>query len=225
MSVQPAPIETLQFTIAGHAGASPLWKITAVCERVLAAVLLCLSLPLLFVFGLVAMTLSRHGPLIAHRRVGFRGEEIWVPKLRTMWAGTGTWRAWPLVEKLTSESLPELKLRHDPRVTSRFAAICRKFSIDELPQLWSVVRGEMALIGPRPLTARELEVYYGSDSPKLLSVRPGVTGLWQIRGRSRLSYAQRRKLDLFMLRKWSIGLYLRILVESIPTVLAGKNAW
>jgi lipopolysaccharide/colanic/teichoic acid biosynthesis glycosyltransferase len=211
--------------IAAHREYSALWRITAVCERILAALLLLLLLPMLIVFGMLAVILSRRGPLIAHRRMGYRGQEIWVPKLRTMWDSRTAWDVSSFVERLSSESLPELKMRRDPRVTSRFAALCRKYSIDELPQLWSVVRGEMALIGPRPLTAKELEVYYRSDLPKVLSVRPGLTGLWQVRGRSHLTYAQRRKLDLFMIRKWSIGLYVRILAESVPTVLAGKNAW
>ena len=83
----------------------------------------------------------------------------------------------------------------------------------------------MALVAPRPLTRHELESYYGEDSEELLTRKPGISGLWQVSGRSRLTYGQRRRLDLFMIRKWSIWLYLRILVLTVPKVLAGKDAW
>lgn len=109
-------------------------------------------------------------------------------------------------------------------MTSPFAAFCRRYSLDELPQLWHVLRGEMALIGPRPLTLRELDIYYGSDAECVLSVRPGLSGLWQVRGRSRLPYPHRRRLDLFLVRNWSLGLYLKILLLTLPRVLAGKDA-
>ncbi|HEX6547062.1 MAG TPA: sugar transferase, partial [Bryobacteraceae bacterium] len=119
----------------------------------------------------------------------------------------------------------ERKPSDDPRVTSRFARICRRYSIDELPQLWQVVNGEMALVAPRPLTRNELDLYYGEDARELLTRKPGISGLWQVSGRSRLTYSQRRRLDLFMIRRWSFRLYLRILVVTVPKVLAGKDAW
>jgi exopolysaccharide production protein ExoY len=117
------------------------------------------------------------------------------------------------------------KSEKDSRVTSRFAAFCRRYSIDELPQLYQVVTGQMSLIGPRPLTKLELDLYYGRNAAELLTRRPGISGLWQVSGRSRLSYRQRRRLDLFLVRKWSPGLYLQTLLATIPTVLTGRNAW
>ena len=131
---------------------------------------------------------------------------------------------WTLVEHVFVADL-HLKTRADARIKSRFAAWCRRFSIDELPQLWNVVQGNMALIGPRPLTTEEIQVHYGAQAVELLSRKPGITGLWQIKGRSLLSYRQRRRLDLFMIRKWSIGLYLHILASTVPNVIAGRNAW
>jgi lipopolysaccharide/colanic/teichoic acid biosynthesis glycosyltransferase len=110
-------------------------------------------------------------------------------------------------------------------VTSRFAAFCRRYSLDELPQLWQVVRGEMSLVGPRPLTRQELDTYYGADASRIIAAKPGLSGLWQISGRSRLTYPQRRRLDLFLVRKWSVSLYLRILFTTLPRVAAGKDAW
>lgn len=225
VGVQPLPIGTLNFEIARRHERSLLWKTTNVCERIAAAVTLLALLPALIAIALVTMILSRRSPLIAHKRVGYGGREIWVLKLRTMWQKHAPWNLSPFIERFASESVPDLKTRNDPRVTSRFAKLCRKHSVDELPQLWHVVRGEMALIGPRPLTASELELYYGRHTQKLLSVKPGLTGIWQVKGRSRLTYPQRRRLDLFMLKKWSLSLYVRILLESVPAVLIGKDAW
>jgi lipopolysaccharide/colanic/teichoic acid biosynthesis glycosyltransferase len=117
------------------------------------------------------------------------------------------------------------KAKDDPRVKSKFAAACRRYSIDELPQLWNVLTGDLSLVGPRPLTRAEIDVHYGENATELLSRRPGITGLWQVYGRSRLTYHQRRRLDLFMIRQWSLGLYFRIWLKTIPNVLLGKDAY
>jgi lipopolysaccharide/colanic/teichoic acid biosynthesis glycosyltransferase len=152
---------------------------------------------------------------------------MWVLKVRTMWGNSSAGGLWPLVEYIRASDADCLvpKTAKDPRVTNRFAALCRRLSVDELPQLWHVIRGEMALVGPRPLTRYELNTYYGSAATTVLKKKPGLSGLWQISGRSRLSYAQRRRLDLFMIRKWSVSLYCRILLKTIPRVLVGKDAW
>jgi lipopolysaccharide/colanic/teichoic acid biosynthesis glycosyltransferase len=143
-----------------------------------------------------------------------------------MWDGRGR-RRWGFIEWLPQTEFARAapKSIDDPRVTSRFAAVCRRYSIDELPQLWQVFRGEMALVGPRPLTRSELDDHYGADAAELLRRKPGLTGLWQVKGRSRLTYDQRRRLDLFMIRRWSLPLYTRILIATVPCVVAGKDAW
>jgi lipopolysaccharide/colanic/teichoic acid biosynthesis glycosyltransferase len=207
-------------------GRTPAWDAVDVGERVLALLALAALLPFLMVAGALVVLLSRRCPLVAHARVGRNGKEIRVLKLRTMWSpaapGPGPF---PLfVEHLRREPVPEVK-KHDPRVTSAFAAFCRKYSIDELPQLWHVVRGEMALVGPRPLTADELTGHYGAAAGEVLRVKPGLTGLWQVRGRSGLTYRQRLRLDLFLVRNWSLGLYAGILRATISSVLTGKDAW
>lgn len=226
VGVQPFSVGGFDFDTAAPSTESPLWAIIGFTERVMASALLLLGLPLLSVIGIAIALLSRRSPLIAHRRVGQRGKEIWILKLRTMWsAPAGQHRFRPFVEYLTSETVPEPKRQKDVRVTSRFAALCRKYSVDEWPQLWHVIHGDMALVGPRPLTIAELATYYGPDSICLLSVKPGITGLWQVKGRSRLTYAQRRRLDLFLVRHWSFGLYTRILNATVPCVLKGKDAW
>lgn len=224
---QSLPIRLAGFE-AGIQTPSLLWRSIALIERICSGVALALILPLFVPAALVTVALSGRSPFIAHRRLGYHNRPIWVIKLRTMWnPNARSCGRITMVERLAPEcSDPaEIKNRKDPRVTSRFAELCRRYSIDELPQLWHVVTGEMALIGPRPLTAAEIEAHYGSAADQLLSVKPGLSGLWQIKGRSRLSYVQRRRLDLFMIRNWSFELYLTILIRTIPTVLAGKDAW
>jgi lipopolysaccharide/colanic/teichoic acid biosynthesis glycosyltransferase len=207
---------------------SILWNTIAAAERLGAGALLLALCPALTIAALLIVVLSRRSPLITHQRVGWGGRPIRVLKFRTMWnRNSKEFNFTALVEHVTGEiSCPvQTKTQSDPRVTSRFAALCRRYSIDELPQLWHVVRGEMALVGPRPLTTAELELHYGSAGRELLRMKPGLTGLWQINGRSRLTYRQRRRLDLFMVRKWSASLYLHILLGTVPTVLTGKDAW
>jgi lipopolysaccharide/colanic/teichoic acid biosynthesis glycosyltransferase len=228
VGVQPLPIDTSGFELRSVRRQSFLWLQIAIAERLLATALLVLVFPLLVLAGTIIAVLSRRSPLIAHPRVGQDGRFIWVLKLRTMWdSNPPSFRFNTLVERLQPEcfSPVHIKTRDDPRVTSRFATLCRRYSIDELPQLWHVLRGDLALVGPRPLTADELEAYYAGTIEELLSMKPGLSGLWQIRGRSRLSYRERRRFDLFMIRKWSPSLYFRILMATLPTVLSGKNAW
>lgn len=202
----------------------PGYGAIAAGERIAAAALLLCLLPVLAAAALIVMLLSRRSPLVAHERVGQAGRSIWVLKLRTMWGSGLPPRRGFWIEPLDPAPVPATKKVADPRVTSAFAAFCRRLSIDELPQLWHVVRGEMSLVGPRPLTAEELVEHYGRDAGEVLRARPGLTGLWQIKGRSALKYAQRRRFDLFLVRKWSPWLYLRILLATIPKVLTGKDA-
>ena len=189
-----------------------------------AALLMLLALgPIVLIAALVTAVLSRDSPFVSHARVGRGGKPIRVVKLRTMW-GTGPSGRRLFIEHLDNTVVPESKTRRDPRVTSSFAAFCRRHSIDEIPQLWQVVIGEMALVGPRPLTAIELNTYYSGCTREVLSVAPGITGLWQVAGRSSLTYWQRRSMDLFLVRKLSAGLYLFILTNTVKAVLTGRNA-
>jgi lipopolysaccharide/colanic/teichoic acid biosynthesis glycosyltransferase len=194
-------------------------------ERFLALLALATVAPVLLVVGTITWALSRRSPLIAHARVGRHGRPIHVWKLRTMWTpDQRSARSIRLIEEVQGEPVPESKHRGDPRVSSRFAAFCRKYSIDELPQLWQVVTGDMALVGPRPMTSGELARHYGEDAQEVLRMKPGVTGLWQVYGRSRLTYHQRRALDLYLVRNLSWRLYLTVLAATVPSVLSGKDA-
>jgi len=192
-------------------------------ERLSALAVAILLLPLFAIVAAVTAALSKSAPLVAHRRVGRNGVPFWMLKFRTMWNGRGG--AAGLVEHLSDSHVPHVKNGDDPRVTSRFAAFCRRHSIDELPQLWHVVRGEMSLVGPRPVTAAEWEAHYGASAAEVLRLKPGLSGLWQTRGRNRLTYRQRRRLDLFLARHYCLLLYLRILGSTLPRVIAGRDAW
>jgi lipopolysaccharide/colanic/teichoic acid biosynthesis glycosyltransferase len=170
--------------------------------------------------------LSRRSPFVAHLRVGRDGETFWVKKLRTMWNQDEPSASRPgWIDYIVAEPVDDCKDHHDPRVSSRFAAFCRRHSIDELPQLWHVALGEMSLVGPRPLTRSEISRYYGQQAEELLSVKPGITGLWQVYGRSAIRFPQRSAMDLQLVRALSAGMYLRILWRTLPAVIFGKNAW
>jgi exopolysaccharide production protein ExoY len=194
-------------------------------EPVLAALCLVVVSPFLVVLAIAIRVMSGASPLVAHRRVGYRGETLWVYKLRTMWGSGNHAREPGLFIQRVADDEPKPKLGPDPRVTSAFASFCRRHSIDELPQLALVAAGRMSVVGPRPITRFELSEYYESGASEVLSVKPGLTGLWQVRGRSRLTYRQRKRFDQFLVRRFSIGLYFRIVALTIPDVLFGRNAW
>jgi exopolysaccharide production protein ExoY len=163
---------------------------------------------------------------VAHLRVGQAGSDLWVWKVRTMWGGpqsSGRVKGW--IEYLEDPLVPAEKVGTDKRVTSRFAAFCRRHSVDELPQLLHVAAGTMRWIGPRPMTRVEVDEFYMGAQAEVLSVAPGLTGLWQVMGRNRLSYAQRRRLDLFLVRHFSWKLCARVLLGTIREVFRPRYAW
>jgi len=218
-----------------HPRASLSRQVLDICERVASLALFAAVSPVL-VGSALAMTLrSGRTPLIAHRRVGWQGSPLWMLKLRTMWPATSPATqddaegvrpprsGW--IEYIDDDLGPHLKHPADARVSSSFARFCRRHSIDELPQLWHVVRGQMSLVGPRPMTADELRRYYGPAAREILQVRPGLAGLWQISGRNRLTYAERRDLDLKLVRGRCARLYIEILLRTIPEVLSGSGSW
>jgi exopolysaccharide production protein ExoY len=209
------------------------WQVVAWCERAAAVVLLALALPVMLASALLVWAFSGRTPLIAHRRVGWQGEALWMLKLRTMWSRpTGEEAANPrkgwierIIERIDDDRGPELKGSGDPRVPGGFAHFLRRHSIDELPQLWHVISGKMSLVGPRPVTERELRRYYGRHADEVLQLKPGLAGLWQISGRNRLTYAERCRLDLKLVRERSLSMYFGILLRTFPEVFSGENTW
>ena len=130
------------------------------------------------------------------------------------------------MEYIVAEASGGHKNPDDRRVTSGFARFVRRHSIDELPQLWQVARGEMSLVGPRPLTRTEVIRYYGSRADELLSVKPGITGIWQTRGRSAIEFPERAAMDLELVGNRNVRTYLAIvLLRTVPALFHGKGAW
>ena len=217
-----APVES---TLVPEAAESSRLSIADVADRVAGLFLLAITTPVTAASALAVAALSGRSPLVAHLRVGRHGRPFWMLKLRTMWGhgDTDVSRDW--IEYVVADATEEGKLASDPRVTNRFAAFCRRHSIDELPQLWHVVRGEMALVGPRPLTRAELVRHYGVDTAELLSVKPGLTGLWQVYGRSAIRFPRRSAMDLEMVRSLNLKMYLTIVARTFFALFNGKGAW
>ena len=204
-------------------GSDLSWRLIGIGERAAGVVLLALLLPVILISALVIRLSSGCSPWIAHRRVGWQGSMLWMLKLRTMWGPGSCGTGW--VEYIEDSAGPARKREDDPRVGNPFASFCRRHSIDELPQLWHVITGEMSLVGPRPMTSTELRRYYGDDAEEILQVKPGIAGLWQVSGRNRLTYAERRRLDLRLVRERSAGMYIAVLLRVVPEVLHGENTW
>ena len=165
------------------------------------------------------------GPVLyKHTRVGRRGKRFECLKFRTMKTDSEARLAQILMTdaEAAEEWEASQKLRNDPRVTW-FGMFLRKSSLDELPQLWNVLRGQMSLIGPRPITRAELN-RYGKDRRYYLLVRPGITGLWQVSGRSSTGYEKRIQLDREYVEEWSWLGEIWILLMTVPAVLKTNDA-
>lgn len=189
-----------------------------VLDAVLASLMLLLFAPLLLFIAAV-VKLQDRGPVIHRRRVVGCSGEFDALKFRSMRVDADAWLA--SNRPLFHEFERDFKLRDDPRVTP-FGALLRRSSADELPQLFNVLRGQMSLVGPRMITRPEL-AKYGRCAPKLLSVRPGLTGYWQIFGRQYAGYDERVRMDCYYIDNWSLALDLAILLRTPMRVLRGQG--
>jgi exopolysaccharide biosynthesis polyprenyl glycosylphosphotransferase len=177
--------------------------------------------PLLALIALLVKVTSP-GPMLHKRRVmGINGKQFNALKFRTMAVnGDEIMNQHP---ELKEELARNHKLKYDPRVT-KIGAFLRKYSLDELPQLFNVLNRDMSLVGPRMISPEEVAMYKQFDM-NLLTVHPGITGLWQVSGRSDISYDERVRLDMYYIRNWSIWLDLQLLFQTIPAVIKGRGAY
>jgi len=185
-----------------------------------AGLVLLLTAPVIVVAG-AAVALTSPGPLLHRRRVvGLGGKEFDALKLRTMVSDAD--RVLAENPQLREAFEVNFKLERDPRVTP-VGRFLRKWSIDELPQLVNVLKGEMSLIGPRMITRAELGKY-GPQAGRLTAVRPGLSGLWQVSGRQEIEYTDRVRLDLDYIDHWSLGRDVAIALRTPAAVLRGRGA-
>lgn len=193
-------------------------------DRSVAAILLLVSAPFWLV-AWIGIKLSSRGPVIfCQERGGRYGKPFKMYKFRTMHANADSPEVRQQLLKQNEQDGPAFKMKRDPRVFS-FGSFLRKTSIDELPQLINVLKGEMSLVGPRPLPIYEVEKIEKSAQRRRLSVKPGLTCLWQISGRSEITnFDQWVELDLEYIDNWSFWLDLKILFKTAPVVLAGGGA-
>jgi exopolysaccharide biosynthesis polyprenyl glycosylphosphotransferase len=197
------------------------WLLKDAIERISALAGLVVLTPLLLMIAL-AIKRDDGGPvLFRQERVGRAGKTFMMLKFRSM--GVDAEHQLGALETGNEGAGPLFKLRHDPRVT-RVGALMRRYSLDELPQLLNVVRGHMSLVGPRPPLPREV-LLYATDAMRRLLVKPGLTGLWQISGRSDLSWEEAIRLDLRYVENWSFALDAMILWKTIAAVLRPTGAY
>jgi exopolysaccharide biosynthesis polyprenyl glycosylphosphotransferase len=190
-------------------------------DLVVAVLLLVVGLPIWLLIAL-AIRLDSRGPVLYRsRRVGLNEQPFEMVKFRTMVAGADERQE--ELEEANEATGALFKIRDDPRVT-RVGAFLRRFSLDETPQVLNVLRGEMSLVGPRPLPLRDYEQLQDWHRKRYL-VLPGMTGLWQISGRSELSFDDLVRLDFYYLDNWSIWLDVSILLKTLPAVVDRRGAY
>ena len=206
--------------------------IKRVTDFVLSLSLLILLSPILLITGLLIKLTSSGPVLFSQTRIGYKGRHFKFLKFRSMYQNSNDNVHKDYVEKLIqgkdeeinngSQSNPQFKIKNDPRITwiGRFI---RKTSIDELPQLWNVLMGDMSLVGPRPQIPYEVKVYQNWHYRRILEVKPGVTGLWQVTGRNKTTFNEMVRLDINYLENWSLLLDIKILFKTIRAVFNAEG--
>ncbi|HEX6201078.1 MAG TPA: sugar transferase [Thermoanaerobaculia bacterium] len=206
--------------VSAPAARRPALAVKRLLDVVLAAGLLVVAAPLLLAAA-AAIRLSSRGPaFFVQDRIGYGCRRFSMIKLRTMVAGAEREEA-----RLAAAASGRIffKIQDDPRVTA-VGRVLRRFSLDELPQLVNVLRGDMSLVGPRPLLVSDLRRFPVYRQRRRFSMKPGLTGLWQVSGRSLLSDQERMRLDDEYVAGWSLAGDLAILMKTVPAVLSGRGA-
>jgi exopolysaccharide biosynthesis polyprenyl glycosylphosphotransferase len=220
LSIRPiAGLSLLHLERPSASGGQMLLK--GAFDRSLGVLILTLAAPLLLAIAAAVRLTSRGPALFTQTRIGVGGQEFSIYKFRSM-VPDAECRLIDLVNRDEGNGTL-FKIRSDPRVT-RIGQYLRRYSLDELPQLINVARGEMSLVGPRPPLPSEV-AGYSEDEVRRLRVRPGMTGLWQVSGRSDLSWEQSLQLDLRYVDNWSMTLDLSILWRTIRAVIRGSGAY
>jgi lipopolysaccharide/colanic/teichoic acid biosynthesis glycosyltransferase len=181
--------------------------------------------PVLVVVALIVKLQDGGSFFYSQRRIGVDGREFSCHKFRSMLVDSQARLEQLLTTdaKARAEWARDHKLKQDPRITG-FGRFIRKTSLDEFPQLFNVIKGEMSLVGPRPIVRDEVKKY-GRTFAIYASVKPGITGLWQVSGRNNISYARRVAMDRFFARRRTVGFYLYILVMTVPAILVQRGSY
>lgn len=179
------------------------------------------------IFLLLAVLIWRedHGPVFfRHMRVGFQGKDVPIFKFRSMRVGAEKLEAF-LTEEQLEKYHKEFKLERDPRIT-KIGDFLRRSSLDELPQLWNILKGDMSVVGPRPIVQEELENYSEEEQRKLLSMKPGLTGYWQAYARNNARYetGERQAMEMYYVENASIWLDVKILFKTVQQVISQDGA-
>jgi exopolysaccharide biosynthesis polyprenyl glycosylphosphotransferase len=200
------------------------WRLVTkrIIDFVGSAVLLLILAPL---FAVVALLIKLNSPgpvLFSQERIGLNKRRFQMLKFRTMVNDAEKQQA--ILEQLNEAEGPVFKIKNDPRVTP-IGKFLRRFSVDELPQLINVLKGDMSLVGPRPLPVRDVERIDVASHKRRFSIKPGITCLWQVNGRSNIGFEEWVRLDLQYIDQWSLGLDMLILLKTIPAVFKGPGAY
>jgi exopolysaccharide biosynthesis polyprenyl glycosylphosphotransferase len=190
-------------------------------DVVSSAVLLVIFSPLLVTVALAVKLTSPGGAFYVQERIGFQGRPFGMLKFRSMVAGADD-QLMSLLDSQGSSDQPLFKVNNDPRIT-RVGAFIRRYSLDELPQLINVFMGQMSLVGPRPQRNAEVQLYDDAAHRRLF-MKPGISGLWQVSGRSNLTWDDSIRLDLYYVENWSMTVDLTILFRTIRTVVRAEGA-
>lgn len=195
-------------------------------DIIFSLLVLVISAPLMAIIAL-AVRFSSDGKIVyAHERIGRGGKPFRCFKFRTMYSDADL-RLKEILEScplLTKEWNQSHKLKNDPRVTP-IGKFLRKTSLDEFPQFWNVLKGDLSVVGPRPVIQEEVVRHLGAKAEKILSIRPGLTGIWQVSGRNDISYAQRIQMDEQYVDSQSLFLDLKIIGKTIPNMFKSKGAY
>ena len=205
---------------------NPVHRFTkSVLDITLSLIFIVILMPIFLIIYIAAFIDTKGHPIFVHERIGYKGKRFKMYKFRTMKLNADEIlrEAFEKNENIRKEWYENFKLKNDPRVT-RLGNFLRKTSLDELPQFFNIIKGEMSLVGPRPIVKEEIKKY-GEYFEYYKSVKPGVTGLWQVSGRNDVNYDERVRMDVWYVRNWSVGLDIVIFLKTVYSVVSLKGSY